>query len=157
MVAGINYILEVKISRTMCKTSVTTDGEPCIYHSEPKASSRFMCLKTPRNLKSSIMHLAFLPQCIFIIFKNHKFSITFRNFSATSLLQKSLGRIHVHSLKTSVDCIIIASKQLSLSIVQCVHLNISEMALSLSTPCVYIHKPVISLALRYATCSNRVE
>ncbi|XP_027133866.1 cystatin-like [Larimichthys crocea] len=36
VVAGINYILEVKISRTMCKTSVTTDGEPCIYHSEPK-------------------------------------------------------------------------------------------------------------------------
>ncbi|TKS85661.1 Cystatin-F Cystatin-7 [Collichthys lucidus] len=28
VVAGINYILEVKISRTMCKTSVTTDGEP---------------------------------------------------------------------------------------------------------------------------------
>ncbi|KAG8000129.1 Cystatin [Nibea albiflora] len=42
VVAGINYILEVKLSRTMCKTSDTTDGEACDYHSEPRASSRFM-------------------------------------------------------------------------------------------------------------------
>ncbi|XP_035519895.1 cystatin-like [Morone saxatilis] len=36
VVAGINYILEVKLGRTMCKTSDTTDTEPCVYHSEPK-------------------------------------------------------------------------------------------------------------------------
>ncbi|XP_051234708.1 cystatin-like [Dicentrarchus labrax] len=36
VVAGINYILEVKLGRTMCKTSDTIDTEPCLYHSEPK-------------------------------------------------------------------------------------------------------------------------
>ncbi|XP_039994550.1 cystatin-like [Xiphias gladius] len=36
VVAGINYILEVQLGRTVCKKSDTADSEPCDFHSEPK-------------------------------------------------------------------------------------------------------------------------
>ncbi|XP_044228879.1 cystatin-like [Thunnus albacares] len=36
VVAGINYILDVKLRRTMCKKSDTADSQQCVYHSEPK-------------------------------------------------------------------------------------------------------------------------
>uniref|UniRef100_A0A4W6DUP8 Cystatin domain-containing protein n=1 Tax=Lates calcarifer TaxID=8187 RepID=A0A4W6DUP8_LATCA len=37
VVAGINYILDVQLGRTVCKKSDTADGEPCDFHSESKA------------------------------------------------------------------------------------------------------------------------
>ncbi|KAM7408681.1 hypothetical protein PAMA_002418 [Pampus argenteus] len=37
IVAGINYIVDVQLRRTMCKKSDATDGEPpCVYHLERK-------------------------------------------------------------------------------------------------------------------------
>ncbi|XP_008284674.1 cystatin-like isoform X2 [Stegastes partitus] len=36
IVAGINYILEVWLGRTVCKKSHTADSEPCALHPEPK-------------------------------------------------------------------------------------------------------------------------
>ncbi|GAA6223392.1 cystatin-like [Lates japonicus] len=36
VVAGINYILDVQLGRTVCKKSDTVDGEPCDFHSESK-------------------------------------------------------------------------------------------------------------------------
>ncbi|XP_049927493.1 cystatin-like [Epinephelus moara] len=36
MVAGINYILEMQLGRTMCNRSDTVDSEPCVFNSEPK-------------------------------------------------------------------------------------------------------------------------
>uniref|UniRef100_A0AAQ5X401 Cystatin domain-containing protein n=1 Tax=Amphiprion ocellaris TaxID=80972 RepID=A0AAQ5X401_AMPOC len=44
IVAGINYILEVRLGRTVCKRNDTADSEPCALHPEPKASSRFQRL-----------------------------------------------------------------------------------------------------------------
>ncbi|XP_059215611.1 cystatin-like [Centropristis striata] len=36
LVAGINYILEMQLGRTMCKRNGTADSQPCVLHSEPK-------------------------------------------------------------------------------------------------------------------------
>ncbi|XP_023119711.2 cystatin-like [Amphiprion ocellaris] len=36
IVAGINYILEVRLGRTVCKRNDTADSEPCALHPEPK-------------------------------------------------------------------------------------------------------------------------
>ncbi|XP_072247705.1 cystatin-like [Leuresthes tenuis] len=36
IVAGINYILDVQLGRTMCKRRDTDDSEPCALHPEPK-------------------------------------------------------------------------------------------------------------------------
>ena len=41
VVAGINLILEVRLGRTACKSSDTSDGEACGFNSEHKASSIF--------------------------------------------------------------------------------------------------------------------
>lgn len=41
VVAGINLILEVRLGRTVCKSSDTSDGEACGLNKELKASSIF--------------------------------------------------------------------------------------------------------------------
>ncbi|XP_029305897.1 cystatin-like [Cottoperca gobio] len=47
VVAGINYILEMKLGR-MCKTNGTADREPCVFHCEPKElQCHFIVRETP--------------------------------------------------------------------------------------------------------------
>ncbi|XP_034408434.1 cystatin-like [Cyclopterus lumpus] len=48
IVAGINYIMEMLLGRTMCKRIYTADGEPCVFHSEPKElQCRFIVTEIP--------------------------------------------------------------------------------------------------------------